>query len=216
MKLYQFNEWYQQAVDYWSNSSHTDCPEKCLEKLQHLKSVVDSYFSNTKDEFYIWFKRVIPTILSLRMAKFHTRIYKVVGYDENGQPKLEKPDDLPEISTNATSFKELLGAFSIDLPDVETLFSTHSSGSGDKCQNLDTSKVDQLINKIAKLSDEDLDRIFAFINSLDETDRSLYMMFKSNELHVETDHITMRELAIEAGLDDVVSVYKWVIPGFNS
>jgi len=240
MKLYQFNDWYQQAVDYWSDPNHIDCPDKCVEKLKQLKSEVESYFSNT-GESYVWFKRIVSTMLSLRLTKFHMEVYKIVGEDENGQLKLEKPDDLPDISTNATNFKELLGAFIVDLPEIETLFSTYtttqsSDGLEDdddsKCiqcgesgtdasgnvvqQCLDTSKVDEFIEKVKGLPKEDLNRIFAFIDSLDETDRSLYVMFKSNELYMKTDQITMRELAIEAGLDDVVSVYKWVIPGFNS
>jgi hypothetical protein len=169
------------------------------------------------------------------VEKYYTKVYKIVGYDENRNPILEPDNDIPPSSASTDNYLSLLGAFIVDLPGIKTLFSTYQSSgtttTDQKCIQcgdssisddgtttytcLDTSVVDNLIERVNNLPNEDLNRIMIFLDSLESTDRSLYLMFKSKELHVEVEQVDMKQIAIEAGLDLVVSTYKWKIPGFN-
>ena len=150
MKLYQFNDWYQLAVNYWSDSNHIDCPDACVQKLNHLKSVVDDY-RNYKGDSYIWFKRCIAAMLNMKVSHNHTR------FDD---------PNVPDVSVGTLSFTSLLGAFILAFPDVETLFSTSKSQQpcAEECGDtstdtndvttytcLDTSVVDNLEQQIQQL-----------------------------------------------------------------
>jgi len=217
MKLYQFDEWYQQAVDYWSDPNHTECPDKCLEKLNQLKETVNSYFSGQGDN-YKWFKRALTTMLSLRMEKYHMKI--------TGLP------NIPDVSAKYYKLTDLLTAFKMDLPNIEELFSTYTSTSsnciqcGDSVTDdttgtttytcLNTSVVDNLMTRIGRAPKNDVDTILDFLKSVETLDRSLFIMFKRDKLTIQADDISVYQLALECELDKVVQVYKWPIPGFNT
>jgi hypothetical protein len=110
MKLAEFNTWYyQQARDYWKDPEKISHPDKCLQKLDELKTHVDDYLSN-QSEAFIWFKRIIPAMLSVRMSLYH------IHYDD---------PNIPLFQTKYTKFTDLLGAFLIELPSIESLFSTY-------------------------------------------------------------------------------------------
>jgi len=214
MKLYQFNDWYQLAVNYWSDPNHTDCPDACIDRLNHLKNIVDNY-RNHKGDSYIWFKRCIPAMLNMKVAKDHTRF---------------NDPNVPDVSVNTLTFTSLLGAFILDLPEIETLFSTYESQQpcdtecGDSISDssdtitytcLDTSRIDSLENQIQQLPKSDLNRIMNFIESIDTIDRSLYLMFKGSNIEIIVDNFTMKDIAIECQLDQVLKFYNWYIPGFE-
>ena len=146
-----------------------------------------------------------------------------------GFTRFDDPN-VPDVSVGTLSFTSLLGAFILDLPDIETLFSTYESQQpcdtecGDTTTDasgtitytcLDTSVVDNLENQIQQLPKSDLQRILNFIESIDALDRSLYLMFKNNEIQITVDRFTMRGVAIKCHLDKVVQFYNWKIPGFN-
>jgi len=214
MKLYQFDEWYQQAVDYWSDPNHIECPDACVDQLNRLKDAIDSYFSSSGDNF-VWFKRCISAMLGLRMKKYHIR------YDD---------PNVPSVSGEPDTFPPLLSAFVIDLPDIETLFSTYTSTSPDEscieCGEsestsgsktcLDVSKIESLIDQLEQAPDDDVKRILNFLKSLDEMDRTLYFIFKKEaKLTIHVDDIDIMDLAKECELDKVLQVYKWQIPGYD-
>jgi cobalamin biosynthesis Mg chelatase CobN len=218
MKLKDFDQWYQEAYNYWSNSDLA-CKDTCLQLLENLKNTVYNYFSYQGDN-YVWFKRVLPTVCSIRMEKYHIR------YSD---------PNVPEMSASIDYLPNLLSAFQIDLPDYTTLFSTYSStqpcdiecGDSTTTTNpdgtttttytcLDTTNIDNLKNLVQSLPERDVNNIMSFLDSIDSTDKSLYLAFKKDQIDISVDKVSFTDLAKEAGLDEVLSVYKWTIPGYNS